>query len=155
MGALLILLALSAAIGFALCPFSWPQIMMTGVALALLSAAVLHAQDFGPVAGIASTVACLTVSQVAYLTGRQLAPRQPDELRQHQLKQQRGGTTMWLWALGMAMGILVVTVLATANRSNRSPGNSTATTGTAATSPPNTNPKVATPSPASPATDNR
>jgi hypothetical protein len=70
MGALVTLLALSAAIGYVLCSFSWPALLIAEPAIALLSAAILHGQGFGPVAGIASTVACLTVSQVAFFAGR-------------------------------------------------------------------------------------
>jgi hypothetical protein len=37
--------------------------------LAVVAAAVLHLQGFGPLAGIAIIVACLTINQSAYLAG--------------------------------------------------------------------------------------
>jgi hypothetical protein len=49
--------------------FSWLGIGAAGIALALLSAAVLHLQGFGALSGIAITAACLTVNQASYLAG--------------------------------------------------------------------------------------
>jgi hypothetical protein len=62
------LLALSALIGFGLgTSFSWFAIATFSAAIALLSSAILHIQGFGAVPGIVIVVACLTVSQMAYL----------------------------------------------------------------------------------------
>jgi hypothetical protein len=68
--AVLILLALSAAIGFVLgSALTWYAILMSGAVLAILSAAVLRGEGFGAVAGIGIIVACLIVNQAAYLIG--------------------------------------------------------------------------------------
>jgi hypothetical protein len=68
MNAVIVLLALSALIGFAIgASFSWVAIVISGVALAAISAAALHIQGFGALSGIATIVACLTVNQMAYL----------------------------------------------------------------------------------------
>jgi uncharacterized membrane protein len=69
MGAALILLTLSALIGFGLGRFSWLAIATASVVLALLSAFVLQMQGFSTPSGIAIIVVCLTVSQAAYLMG--------------------------------------------------------------------------------------
>ena len=75
MGAL-ILLALSALIGFALgTSFSWLAIAAFSIGLAVLSSAILHIHGFGALAGIAIVVACLTVSQMVYLAGVFRRPR--------------------------------------------------------------------------------
>jgi len=69
MGAL-ILLALSALIGFALgTSFSWLAIAACSIGLAVLSSAILQIQGFGALPGTAIVVACLTVNQMAYLAG--------------------------------------------------------------------------------------
>ena len=66
----LILLALSALIGFALgTSFSWLAIAAAGVGLAVLSSAVLQIQGFGALPGTAIVFACLSVNQMAYLAG--------------------------------------------------------------------------------------
>jgi hypothetical protein len=66
MGAIVILLSLSALMGFALArAFSWFGLGVTGIALALLSAVVLHLQGFGAFSGIAVIAACLSVNQAA------------------------------------------------------------------------------------------
>ena len=75
MGAALILLTLSALIGFGLGRFSWLAIATASMVLALLSALVLHMQGFSTVSGIGIIVVCLTVSQAAYLMGGQLVRR--------------------------------------------------------------------------------
>jgi hypothetical protein len=76
MGGVLILLTLSVLIGFLLGGrFSWLGIGAVGIALALLSAVVLHRQGFGALSGIAVIVACLTVNQVSYLVGWLAASR--------------------------------------------------------------------------------
>jgi hypothetical protein len=69
MSAVLILLTLSALIGFGLHRFSWRAIAISSVMLALLSAFVLQMKGLGTLTGIAIIVVCLTVSQVAYLMG--------------------------------------------------------------------------------------
>jgi hypothetical protein len=78
MSSILILVALSALSGFVLASyFSWPAILVAGVVLALLSAIVLQNQGFGALSGISVMVACLTVSQIAYLIGRSRADDGP------------------------------------------------------------------------------
>jgi hypothetical protein len=69
MSAIVVLLALSAAIGFALGSFSWLAIAVSGVALAVLSSVALHIQGFSTFPGIAIVIACLTMNQIAYLAG--------------------------------------------------------------------------------------
>ena len=68
MSALVVLLALSALIGFALGKsFSWVAIAASSAGIAVLSSAILQTQGFGALPGIALVVACLTVNQMAYL----------------------------------------------------------------------------------------
>ena len=70
MSALIVLLALSALIGFALgTSFSWLAIAASSAGIAVLSSAILQIQGFGALPGIAIVVACLTVNQMAYLAG--------------------------------------------------------------------------------------
>jgi hypothetical protein len=70
MSALIVLLALSALIGFALGKsFSWLAIAASSAGIAVLSSAILQIQGFGALPGIALVVACLTVNQMAYLAG--------------------------------------------------------------------------------------
>jgi hypothetical protein len=70
MSAVIILLALSALIGFALgTSFSWLAVASSSIGLAVVSAAALQIQGFGALAGVAIVVACLIVNQMAYLTG--------------------------------------------------------------------------------------
>jgi hypothetical protein len=70
MSALVTLFSLSAVVGFALgISFSCYALAVSGIALAFLSAIVLHVQGFGALPGIAIIVACLTVNQTAYLAG--------------------------------------------------------------------------------------
>jgi hypothetical protein len=83
MGAVLILLTLSALIGFGMGWFSCLAIATASVVLALLSAFVLQLQGLDTVTGIAILVACLTVSQAAYLIGRSIC-RCPGGLFQKQ-----------------------------------------------------------------------
>jgi hypothetical protein len=80
MGAALILLTLSALIGFGLGRFSWRAIATASVVLALLSAFVLQMQGFGTLPGIAIIVVCLTVSQAAYLVRRSIQRRTKKDL---------------------------------------------------------------------------
>jgi hypothetical protein len=69
MNAVIVLLALSAATGFALGSCSWFTIGISGLVLAVLASAALHVQGFGALPGIALVVACLTANQIAYLAG--------------------------------------------------------------------------------------
>jgi hypothetical protein len=76
MSALVILVTLSAVVGFALgISFTCYTVAISGIALALLSAAVLHVQGFGALSGIATVATCLTVNQAAYLAGALFAYR--------------------------------------------------------------------------------
>jgi hypothetical protein len=94
--AFLILLLLSAGTGFAMGrAFSWVVVVTSGVTLALLSSAILHAEGFGAVAGIASIAASLTVSQIIYLAATQSrctvqdqSPRRPSQVFSMELVQQ-------------------------------------------------------------------
>jgi hypothetical protein len=84
MNAVLMLLALNAAAGFAIgTALTWFAITVSGIILALFSAVVLHVAGFSAGAGIASILACLVVNQAAYLITltrhTSLAPEQADE----------------------------------------------------------------------------
>jgi hypothetical protein len=82
MTAVIVLLALSALIGFALgTSFSWLAIAASSTVIAVLSSAILQIRGFGALPGIAIVVACLTVNQVAYVAG---AFRRPSGLFQKQ-----------------------------------------------------------------------
>jgi hypothetical protein len=90
MGSILILLALSALLGFVLASyFSWPAILVAGAVLAPLSAFVLQNQGFGALSGISITVACLAINQAAYVVGRIRAHDGPDDgsVEDHLLQQ--------------------------------------------------------------------
>jgi hypothetical protein len=81
MTAAFVLLALSAAIGLALgTSFSWLPILVSSVALAGLSAAVLRIAGFSALSGIAIIVVCLTVNQLAYVLRVTLANRNLKQL---------------------------------------------------------------------------
>jgi hypothetical protein len=81
MSAVIILLALSAAIGFALgCSFSWFAILISSVVLTALSSAALQIQGFSALPGIAIVAACLSVNQIAYLAGVFLARHRSETL---------------------------------------------------------------------------
>jgi hypothetical protein len=80
MSAVMILLALSAIIGFALGSLSWFAILISNVLLAVLSSAVLQIQGFGALPGIAIVAACLTVNQAAYRAGALLARHRSETL---------------------------------------------------------------------------
>jgi hypothetical protein len=68
MTVVIVLLALSAGTGLALgASFNWYAIAISSPPLALLSAAVLQIAGFGALWGIAIVVACLTLSQIAYV----------------------------------------------------------------------------------------
>jgi hypothetical protein len=76
MNSAIILLALSAVTGFALGHWgSRFAIVISSLALAALSAVVLHSAGFSALSGIAIITTCLTVSQLAYLSGAALASR--------------------------------------------------------------------------------
>jgi hypothetical protein len=76
----LILLALSVLLGFALGNFfSCYAVLTSSLALAVLSAAVLQIKDFGALSGIAIITCCLTVHQLAYLMGATRAKSGPTE----------------------------------------------------------------------------
>jgi hypothetical protein len=84
MNTVLVLLASSATVGFAVgSSFMWFGILISGAILAMLSAAALQSAGFDAVAGIGIIVACLIVNQAAYLMGlmrRDWSPRkQSDE----------------------------------------------------------------------------
>jgi hypothetical protein len=71
-----VLLALSATTGLAVgASFSWFAILISSIGLAALSAVVLQTEGFGALSGIAIIVACLAVSQLAYVLGVMLANR--------------------------------------------------------------------------------
>jgi hypothetical protein len=73
MTVVLLLLALSALIGFGLgATFRWPAIAASSVGIAILSSAILQIQSVGALPGIAIVVACLTVSQMGYLAAASL-----------------------------------------------------------------------------------
>jgi|HubBroStandDraft_6_1064221.scaffolds.fasta_scaffold2159819_1 hypothetical protein len=68
--AIVMLLALSAAVGFVVgIGLPWSAILISGTVLTILSAIVLHSAGFGTVAGIEIIAACLIVNQAAYLLG--------------------------------------------------------------------------------------
>jgi hypothetical protein len=68
MSVIVTLLTLSALIGFALgSSFSCYALAASGIAVAFLSAAVLHVHGAGALSGIAIVAVCLTVNQAAYL----------------------------------------------------------------------------------------
>jgi hypothetical protein len=70
MTAVILLLALSALIGFVLgTGFSWFAIAASSIGIAFLSSAILQIQGFSWLPGIAVVVACLTVNQMAFLAG--------------------------------------------------------------------------------------
>jgi hypothetical protein len=69
MSSVIVLFVLSLVIGLALGRFSWRAIAASSLALAVVAAVALHRQGFGPLAGIAIIVACLTINQAAYLAG--------------------------------------------------------------------------------------
>jgi hypothetical protein len=78
MNTIFVLLAVSAILGLVLgLRFSWPAIPASGLVLAIISATILQKAGFGFLEGIAITVVCLSVSQVAYLIGVRLRIRRP------------------------------------------------------------------------------
>jgi hypothetical protein len=93
MTSILILLALSALLGFVLgeSRFSLRAIMAAGTVLAPLSAVILQNQDFESLPGISITIGCLVMNQVAYVIGaiRVKGPRPPSSGLVEKLPQQR------------------------------------------------------------------
>src|ERR1700692_2462333 len=95
MTALIVLLALSALIGFAIwTSFSWLAIAVSSAGIAVLSSAILQTQGFGALPGIALVVACLTVNQMAYLASvfgrssglfKKQADKEPGERRNNDI----------------------------------------------------------------------
>jgi hypothetical protein len=82
MTVVIVLLALSVVIGFALgTSFSWLAIAASSAGIAVLSSMMLQIQGFGTLPGIAIVVACLTINQMAYLAG---VFRRPSGLFQNQ-----------------------------------------------------------------------
>jgi hypothetical protein len=68
MNAVIVLLTLSALIGFALGKsFSWRALAVASIGVAVMSSVTLQIQGFGALSGIAIVFACLTLSQVAYI----------------------------------------------------------------------------------------
>ena len=80
MSAVIVLCALGALIGFLLGKsFSWPAIAAFSIGLAVLSAVMLQRQGFDAPSGIAFGVACIGLSQIAYLGGSCARHRVPIE----------------------------------------------------------------------------
>jgi hypothetical protein len=80
MTAVILLLALSALIGFMLGrSFSWFAIAASSTGIALLSSAILQMQGFGALPGIAIVVACLTINQIAFYLSSGLFQKQANE----------------------------------------------------------------------------
>jgi hypothetical protein len=74
--AIFILVAASAIVGLILGLYlPVLTILASALVLAFFSAAVLHNQGFGPLAGIATIAGCLAINQIAYLVGAALTPR--------------------------------------------------------------------------------
>jgi hypothetical protein len=70
MSAVIVLLALSALIGYCLgTSFSWIAIAISGVLLAVAASEVLQIQGFSALFGIEIVVTCLAVNQLSYLLG--------------------------------------------------------------------------------------
>jgi hypothetical protein len=68
MNAVIVLLTLSALIGFALGKsFSWRALAAASIGIAVLSSVTLQIKAFGAVPGIAIVFACLALSQAAYI----------------------------------------------------------------------------------------
>jgi hypothetical protein len=68
MTVVIVLLALSAGTGLVLgTSLNWFAVPISSLPLALLCAAVLQIAGFGALWGIAIAVACLTLSQIAYV----------------------------------------------------------------------------------------
>jgi hypothetical protein len=73
-------LVLSALVGLPLgAYFSWIALMLAEPILAILSAVLLQRAGFEVLPGAAMVVACLAVSQIAYLAGLQLRADGPED----------------------------------------------------------------------------
>jgi hypothetical protein len=73
MNVIFVMLAVSAVFGIGLgLRLRWPAIIVSGLLVSIVSAAVLQKAGFGAVEGIAIIVACLIVNQVGYLVGVRL-----------------------------------------------------------------------------------
>jgi hypothetical protein len=78
MNTIFVLLAVSAILGLVLgLRFFWPAILASGLVIAIISATILQKARFGFLEGVAITVVCLSVNQVAYLIGVRLRIRSP------------------------------------------------------------------------------
>jgi hypothetical protein len=81
MNTIWILLTMSALVGLGFgVYFKWVALVLSGLILAIVGAAVLQREGFGHLAGIAIIVACLTVNQMAYLIGAALVTRRTDKI---------------------------------------------------------------------------
>jgi hypothetical protein len=70
----LVLAAVSILVGVVLgFYFSWVAVLVSGIGLAIVSAAVLQKEGFGFLAGISIIVSCLSLNQIAYLFGVTMA----------------------------------------------------------------------------------
>jgi hypothetical protein len=88
MSAVIVLLALSALIGYSLgTSFSWIAIAISGVLIAVVSSEVLQIQGFSALLGIEIVVTCLAVNQLSYLIG---FARRTNELSQKQADKEPG-----------------------------------------------------------------
>jgi hypothetical protein len=77
MRAILVVLAVSPIVGFALgLHFSWAAIVVSGLVFAIISAAILQDQGVEPFSMIAITAACFAVNQIGSMIG--VASRPPD-----------------------------------------------------------------------------
>jgi membrane protein implicated in regulation of membrane protease activity len=77
---IILLLALSALIGFALgTSFSWFAIAASSVGIAVLSSMILQIQGFSSLPGIGVVVALLTINQMAYSLTSGLFEKQADK----------------------------------------------------------------------------
>jgi hypothetical protein len=92
--AVIILLALSAATGFALgTSFSWTAILISSAAFAVFSSVVLHLAGFAALSGIGIIAACLTMNQMAYLIG--VASRSSRGRKSHELHDRAAEARGW------------------------------------------------------------
>jgi hypothetical protein len=74
------LLVLGALVGLLVgAYFSWIALMLAEPLLAVLSAVLLQRAGFGVLPGTAMVVACLAVSQIAYVVGLQVRADGPED----------------------------------------------------------------------------
>jgi hypothetical protein len=69
------LFLVSSLLGFSLAYSSWIAITISGLIIAIVSAAVLHNTGFDSVKGIVIIVACLVINQLSYFIGMMLVNR--------------------------------------------------------------------------------